>query len=265
MTRTIAICSQKGGISKTTTAAHLAVAWGQQGRRVLLVDLDPQFALTRRFKVDPSQVPTLVSVVAGEPGSEPIELVDAIVEQVAEGVDLVPADRRMHSLELSLTTELKRETVLRRALAGNVDPYDVVIVDCPPNLGLLTVNALCAADHALIPVNMQSVDSLMGAHEAIATVRTLADSGEAIRELPLLRVCCDSRRIAHQAIDEAIEQQGLAVLDTCIPQRAEFERSELEQRPVSILSPSSSGTRAYRDLALELNELVIRNEELVHG
>lgn len=260
MTRTIAICSQKGGISKTTTAAHLATAWSQRAKRVLIVDLDPQFALTRRFGVDPRTTSTLVSVLAGDGADGPVELADAIVRDVVPGVDLVASDRRMHALELGLTTELKRETVLARALDGQVDDYDVVIIDCPPNLGLLTVNALCAADEALIPVNMQSVDSLMGAMEAIATVRTLADSGERVRALPLLRVCCDPRRVAHQAIMDSIEEQQLDVLATGIPKRAEFERSELEQRPVSFISPSSSGSRAYRDLAIELEE-----GALVHG
>ena len=177
--RTIAVCTQKGGVGKTTTVANLAAAWGSQGRRVLAVDFDPQFALTRRFGIDPSERSTIVDVLEGmilKAKTAP-DVGDVVVGEATPLVDVVPAHRRLADVETSLVREIKRETFLRRALRGHIDPYDIVLIDCPPNLGLLTVNALCAADEAVVPIDMKSVDALAGAEELIATAEALEEDG----------------------------------------------------------------------------------------
>lgn len=137
MARTIAVCTQKGGVGKTTAVANLAGAWGSQGKRVLAIDFDPQFALTRRFGIDPSERPTIVDVLEGmilknraAPG-----VGEATVIEVAPRVDLVPAHRRLADIETSLVREIKREAFLRRALRGHLDPYDIVLIDCPRTSG----------------------------------------------------------------------------------------------------------------------------------
>jgi chromosome partitioning protein len=247
MTRTIAVCTQKGGVGKTTTVSNLAAAWGALGHRVLAVDFDSQFALTRRFGVSPTEVATIYDVLAGS-----LDLPDVVVRDSAPGVDLVPSQRDLASIELTLVTELKREQFLRRALADHTDNYDLVVIDCPPNLGLLTVNALCAVNEAVVPIDMEDVDALQGAEEVIATVNTLAETGEAISIASLIRTRVDTRRRAYQAITEALFDLGLPVAETEIPDRAEFHHSAIVQEPLCLYRPDSVGATAYRRLAQEL-------------
>jgi chromosome partitioning protein len=252
MGRTIAVCTQKGGVGKTTTVANLACAWGQQGTRVLAVDFDPQFALTRRFGVSPAGRATVDTVFR-----EGRDLADVISAEVAEGVDLVPSERGLSAIELSLAAERKREYFLSRALAPVVDGYDVVLVDCPPNLGLLTVNALCACREVLVPIDMEDVDALHGAEELVALVRELADTGDDVRLLGLLRVVVDRRRQVYNAIATELEQSGLPVLDTEIPDSVDFQKSAVVHEPLMTWQPDSAGASAYRRLSEELGVLAM--------
>src|SRR4051794_5557614 len=160
MPRTIAVSSQKGGIGKTTTTANLGLAWGETGRRVLVVDLDPQFALTRRFGVSPAAAPaTVYDLLVGD------ETLEAAVVRVGRGVELLAARRELAPLELALAGEHHRERFLAELLAHETERYDVVLIDCPPTLGLLTVNAIVAAGEVLVPVNMTDEGALQGAVE----------------------------------------------------------------------------------------------------
>jgi chromosome partitioning protein len=247
MARTIAVCTQKGGVGKTTTVANLACAWGQRGARVLAVDFDPQFALTRRFGVSPAGRPTICDVFRD--GRE-VESVTAA--EAAEGVDLLPSSRELSSIELSLVGERKREYFLDRALADVVDRYDVVLIDCPPNLGLLTVNALCACSEVVVPVDMEDVDALHGAEEVIAVVRELVESGDELKLLGLLRLVVDRRRQVYKAIVAELEQSELPVLATEIPDSVEFQKSAVVHEPLVTWQPNSDGARAYVALAREL-------------
>jgi hypothetical protein len=164
-----AVIAQKGGVAKTTTVANLAAAWGHAGCRVLVVDADPQFDLTRAFGQAPSQAPaTLLDVMVGE------TTVDvAVIREVAPGVDLLASHRDLKRLELTLVSEVKREEYLAQALGG-VAGYEEVLIDCPPNLGLLTVNALFAAPEVIVPVSMRDSAALQSAGEVRRTVATLA-------------------------------------------------------------------------------------------
>ena len=259
MTRTIAVCTQKGGVGKTTTVANLAGAWGARGKRVLAVDFDPQFALTRRFGIDPSQRATIVDVLEGMILKNPTatKVGEATVTKVAAGVDLVPAHRRLADVETSLVREIKREAFLRRALRDETDAYDVVLIDCPPNLGLLTVNALCAAQEAVVPIDMKSVDALAGAEELVATAEALEEDGPKVTALVRNRVegSHGHRRQVYSAIDQALAELDLPIARTLIPARDDFEKAAILQEPLVLWRPDHVGSLAFHSLAAELDEV----------
>src|SRR5439155_6793318 len=208
MPRTIAVSSQKGGIGKTATAANLALAWGAEGRRVLVVDLDPQFALTRRFGTSPSAASATVFDLLTGDGSVP----DAVVA-VGPGVDLLAGRRELAKLELSLAGEHHREEFVGDLLRAEAGGYDVVVVDCPPNLGLLTVNAIVAADEVLVPVNMTDEGALQGAAEVRAIVAQLGRRC-GVRIRALVRQMVDRRRIVYQQMNAGLRELGLPVAAT---------------------------------------------------
>jgi chromosome partitioning protein len=244
------VIAQKGGVAKTTTVVNLAAAWGAADRRVLAVDADPQFDLTRAFGRAPSQAPaTLLEVMMGE-----TPLKDAVIGDVAPSVDLLAGHRDLKRLELTLVSEVKREEYLSKALRS-ADGYDEVIIDCPPNLGLLTVNALFAAPEVIVPVSMRDSAALQSAGEVRRTVATLAERGVEVHISAVVRTMVDPRRLAYRAIDETLPTLGLPVARTEIPMLAAFDNSVVIGTPLVVSDPDSVGAVAYRRLADELTTI----------
>jgi len=245
MTRVIAVANQKGGVAKTTSVANIAAALADSGQRVLAVDVDPQFRLTVLLGADPgAPTPSLLEVLTGE-----CDVPEATTHTAVAGVDLLPSRRTLTGAELSLVGQVRREEFLRRALEEHIGGYDTVLLDCPPNLGLLTVNALCAAGEVVVPVSMTDAGAVQGAVELQGTVATLVKGGIRVGITAVVRTMCDPRRLLYRAIRESLGQLGLPEAHSDIPLRAEFQNASL---PLVVTAPDNAGAIAYRRVADEL-------------
>ena len=211
---TIAVINQKGGSGKTTTATNLAAVSGRERHRpTLLVDLDPQFAATRHLGVRPADLDaTLYDVLA----VEDVDVGDAIVSH-SDGLDLLAGDRRLAELELSLVGEAMREQFLTSALEPIASRYELCVLDCPPNLGLLTVNALVAADRILVPVRMEDEGALQGVIELRATLDKLSRRGVKREISGILRTVVDPRRQVYAVLNQGLRDAELDALEAEIP------------------------------------------------
>jgi chromosome partitioning protein len=244
----VAVANQKGGVAKTTTVASLGAAFAERGERVLLVDLDAQACLTFSLGVDPDTVETSVNEVLA--GRTPVA--DAVVTCV-DGVDLVPSVIELAGAEAQLLARPGREYVLRTALEPVLDSYDVVVLDCSPSLGVLTLNALTAADGLLIPMPCEML-SHRGVGQLLDTVsdvqRILNPELEILGILPTL---FDGRSNHAQAVLADVgERYDLPVLSPPIPKTVRFAEAPAVGRSILSTSRSSKGAAAYREVAATL-------------
>jgi chromosome partitioning protein len=227
---------------------NLAAAMGESGTRALVVDIDPQTDATTMLGVDPDEQPrTLYDVFVGA-----CELPDAIVHDVVPGVDLVVGSERMADVELTLASELMRERYLADALAGHLGEYALVLIDCPPNLGLLTVNAFCAAPAVLVVVSRTDRNAYRGAMALYSTVNKLRRKGVDVAVTGIIRNNVDDRRSTYQLLNDALTTAELPVLKTEVPMRAGFQNAVTAGVPLVLFSPDHVGAYAIRKVADEL-------------
>ena len=248
MARILAIANQKGGVAKTTTAASLGAAFAEQGLRVLLVDLDAQACLTFSLGVDPEEVEVSVhDVVAGT-----ARAVDAVVE-AADGVDLLPATIDLAAAESVLLPRPGREHVLATALGELGDAYDVVVLDCSPPLGVLTLTALAAADEVVVPLQCEML-SHRGVGQLLDTiedVRRILNGRLVVRGV--LPTMFDARTShARAVLDDVGERYGLPVLEPPIPRSVRFAEAPALGASILATSSTSKGAKAYREVAMGL-------------
>jgi chromosome partitioning protein len=244
----LVISNQKGGVGKTTTAISLGAALAVRGQRVLLVDLDPQANATSGLGIGKDPPNPIYGVLLKE---RPIA--EAVVKTAVAGLDLVPSGPDMAGAEVELTPLMAREFRLRQALRG-VRGYDTVLVDCPPSLGLLTVNALAAGDSVLIPVQCEyfALEGLAQLLDTIEAVRTRLN--DSLEVLAIVLTMEDRRnRLSRQVIDEVRRHFPNLVARSRIPRTVRLAEAPSHGLPISLYDHRSSAAKAYDDLARELS------------
>jgi chromosome partitioning protein len=245
VTSVLAVANQKGGVAKTTTVHSLGAALAERGRRVLLVDLDPQACLTYSTGTDPDGLErSLHDVMVGRLAAK-----EAIVS-VGSGIDLLPATIDLAGAEVHLLTRPGREYALARALEPLAGSYDVVLVDCPPSLGILTINGLTAAQRVVVPLQCETL-SHRGVGQLLETIADVRSFTNADLEVAgVIATMFDPRtRLARDTLAQVGAAYGLTVLDPPVPKSVRV--AEAPGRGCSVLdhAPRSTSADAYRELA----------------
>ena len=248
-TKILAIINQKGGVGKSTTAVNLSAALGAMGKEVLLVDLDPQGNATSGYGIDKRALDGCVyNVLLGE---TPVE--EVILSCVAEGVDVLPSTISLAGAEVELVNEMARENRLKNALGSLRGRYDYILIDCPPSLGLLTINALVAADKLLVPIQCEFY--------ALEGVTKLLDSMKRVKSrlnpsldiYGVLLTMSDNRTtLSRQVSDEVRRFFGKIVFETSIPRTVKLSEAPSFGQPITQYDPTGKGARSYIDLAKEV-------------
>jgi chromosome partitioning protein len=248
--RIIAMCNQKGGVGKTTSTINLGAALAEVGRRVLLVDFDPQGALSVGLGINPHELDVTVYDLLMDRSAE----IRSIVRPTGvKDLDLLPANIDLSAAEVQLVGEVAREMVLSRALRPVTDDYDVVLIDCQPSLGLLTVNALTAAHGVIIPLECEFF-ALRGVALLVETIEKVKDRLNPRLEIDgILATMYDGRTLhSREVVARVVEAFGDRVFHTVIGRTVKFPDASVAAEPITTYAPAHSGADAYRQLAREL-------------
>ena len=246
----IAMCNQKGGVGKTTSTINLGAALAEYGRKVLLVDFDPQGALSVGLGVNPMELDRTVYNLLMERG---VTIEDILLKTITPGMDLLPSNIDLSAAEVQLVTEVARESALARALKPALSEYDFVIIDCQPSLGLLTVNALTAAHSVIVPLECEFF--------ALRGVALLTETIEKVRERlnpeldldGILATMYDARTVhSREVLARVVQAFGEQVFHTVIGRTVRFPETTVAGEPITSYASSSVGAAAYRQLAREV-------------
>lgn len=244
----IAISGQKGGSGRSSSAYAIGAALAEYGRRVLMVDCDPQGSLTAACGVNAAGA-SLAEVLAGS-----ASLTDTLYE-VAPGLDLAPADIALANVELWLVTAMGRENKLKRALTAVPLPYDLIVIDCPPSLGVLTINALVAADGVIVPLKPESND-IRAMSLFVDTLGRVRDEGlnPHLELIGILPVMVDDRLIHHQNGLQVLHDAGLPIFGVNIGRSVSVPEAAADYKSITTYAPDHKITAAYRAVAQEITQ-----------
>ncbi len=248
MAQVIGLCMQKGGVGKTTTTLNLGAALAARGRKVLLIDIDPQANLTQGLGIDPADLEysiyeVLLNIEAGA---------EFATVTTSAGLDLIPSTLALAGAELELAGKVGRELLLRKALREARTKYDYILIDPPPSLGLFTLNTMAAADSVLVPLQVHAY-AFKAMPQLEATIDLIRDLNPSLSIGGIVCTLVDRRTNLSQAVERQIRNTyGDLVFETVIPMNTKLAESPAAGEPVRVYAPSSAGATAYEALADEL-------------
>lgn len=255
MGRIIAITNQKGGVGKSTTAINLSACLAEVGKKVLVIDIDPQGNTTSGLGVDKNNVDnTLYELLLDRS-----DLESCIIENVIDGLDLIPSNINLSGAEIELVGVEEREYILREAVEKVRDRYDFIIMDCPPSLSMLTINALTAANSVLVPIQCEYY-ALEGLSQLIHTIELVQERlNEELEIEGVVFTMYDARtNLSLQVVENVKENLYQNIYKTIIPRNVRLAEAPSYGLPINLYDPKSTGAESYRLLA---EEVINREEE----
>jgi len=249
MSRVIAIANQKGGVGKTTTAINLSAALAQEGKRVLALDMDPQGNMTSGLGLSKNEIEkTTYDILCGN-----VNIEESIQRNVLENLDVIPGNIHLSAIELELIEVENREYIMKEEVDKIKEDYDFIIIDCPPALSMLTINALTTADSVLVPIQSEYY-ALEGLTLLIHTIELVKDRLNSDLEIEgIVFTMYDARtNLSQQVVENVRENITQRVYDTIIPRNIRLAEAPSHGLPISIYDPKSTGAIKYKELAKEV-------------